>query len=90
MKKPLVALALLAAFAVWCLLDWYIALPADAVATYVGRESCIECHQEAYDAWHGSDHDRAMELASDESIVADFNDTSFTPPRGHYPLLPQG
>ena len=27
--------------------------------------------------WHGSDHDRAMELATDETVLGDFNDAKF-------------
>ncbi len=59
--------------------DWYTALPPEALvrATYVGRPTCAECHQLQQDSWHGSHHDRAMELASDESVVGDFNNTTF-------------
>ena len=77
---------LFAAFAV-CLLavatlawDWYDVLPPDAVAkaSYVGRSTCADCHTREHALWLGSDHDRAMELAIDESVLADFDDTSFT------------
>ena len=59
--------------------DWYTTEPPDALAsaTYVGRSSCIECHQAEQDAFHGSDHDRAMELATEEAVLGDFNDTEF-------------
>jgi predicted CXXCH cytochrome family protein len=60
--------------------DWFAVLPSDAVANarYVGRSTCADCHQPQHRLWLGSDHDRAMELASDASVLADFNDTSFT------------
>jgi predicted CXXCH cytochrome family protein len=60
--------------------DWFTVLPAEAIenARYVGRSTCAECHQSQHQLWLGSDHDRAMELASEESVLADFNDTSFT------------
>ena len=60
--------------------DWYQVLPSDALgkAHYVGRATCADCHQTQHKLWLGSDHDRAMELASEESVLADFNDTSFT------------
>lgn len=60
--------------------DWYSALPPDALdrAQYVGRATCAECHAPQHQLWLGSHHDRAMELASDDSVLADFNDTSFT------------
>jgi tetratricopeptide (TPR) repeat protein len=60
--------------------DWFSDLPPDALSTasYVGRATCADCHQPQHALWLGSDHDRAMELASDQSVLADFNDTSFT------------
>jgi tetratricopeptide (TPR) repeat protein len=76
--KAAIALAVsaLAAKAAW---DWYSALPLEAMnsAQYVGRSTCAQCHQAQQDKWHGSHHDRAMELATDESVVGDFNDTTF-------------
>ncbi len=60
--------------------DWLSDLPSGAMAEarYVGRATCAECHQAQHQLWLGSDHDRAMEVASDESVLADFNNTSFT------------
>lgn len=58
--------------------DWYSALPATATARYVGRNSCAQCHATQVDQWHGSHHDRAMELPSEASVLGDFNDSSFT------------
>lgn len=58
--------------------DWYSALPATATAQFVGRDTCAKCHQAELALWHGSDHDRAMELPSATSVVGDFNNTSFT------------
>jgi tetratricopeptide (TPR) repeat protein len=59
--------------------DWFKTVPADVVdnAQYVGRETCIKCHQPQYDLWHGSDHDKAMDYATEKSVLADFNDTRF-------------
>ena len=53
----------MAAAAAW---DWHTALPPDVMRTaqYVGRETCTQCHQTEYKLWLGSDHDRAMELAT--------------------------
>lgn len=61
----------------WGFADWYVALPADAVATYVGRDRCVACHQEQAELFAGSHHDRAMELPTDESVLGDFNDATF-------------
>jgi predicted CXXCH cytochrome family protein len=52
------------------------ALPAQS--TFVGRSECIECHTEAYERWLGSDHDNAMDVASDETVLGDFDDAEFT------------
>ena len=46
-------------------------------ATFVGRESCIECHQEEYHSWEGSDHDLAMDTATDETVLGDFSNVEF-------------
>ncbi len=45
---------------------WYAVLPPDAVAnaSYVGRETCIKCHEPQYNLWKGSDHERAMDYAT--------------------------
>jgi tetratricopeptide (TPR) repeat protein len=50
---------------------------AAAATTFVGREKCLTCHEEAYDAWAGSDHDNAMGLASDSTVRGDFDDAVF-------------
>src|SRR4051794_2654760 len=59
--------------------DWIDAVPAEGAAnpTYVGRETCGKWHQAQYHSWLGSDHDRAMDMATDKTVLADFNDTKF-------------
>ncbi len=47
------------------------------MAAYVGRDACAECHQAEMAAFHGSDHDLAMDYATDESVLGDFNDVTF-------------
>jgi tetratricopeptide (TPR) repeat protein len=53
--------------------DWWSCLPADTRATYVGRRSCIECHQQETELWRGSHHDLAMDLATAETVLGDFS-----------------
>lgn len=55
------------------LADYWSALPADAEAQFVGRQSCVDCHREQAAAYRGSDHDRAMDLATEESVEGDFS-----------------
>lgn len=72
--RALLALAGLAAVATAVVAgDWLIAIPADRRAEYIGRKSCVDCHQQEHDAWHGSDHDLAMDYATPEFVLGDFN-----------------
>ncbi len=43
---------------------------------YVGRNTCIECHEAEYNDWKGSDHDLAMDYATDSTVLGDFNNVS--------------
>jgi hypothetical protein len=52
------------------------ALPGEA--TFVGRGQCIDCHRDAYTKWQGSDHDNAMDVATDATVRGDFDDVEFT------------
>lgn len=47
-------------------------------AGFAGSASCIECHEETYQAWSGSHHDLAMQVASEDTVLGDFDDASFT------------
>ena len=42
-------------------------------AKFVGGKECISCHQREYDLWKGSDHDRAMMIANDSTVLGDFD-----------------
>ena len=46
-------------------------------ATYVGEKSCVQCHSDETHAWQGSHHDMAMMVANEESVKADFNNSTF-------------
>jgi predicted CXXCH cytochrome family protein len=52
--------------------------PPVAAATFVGSDACATCHQAEHDAWKGSQHARAMQLATAESVRGDFGGGSFT------------
>ena len=45
--------------------------------TFVGRDRCAECHEEATEAWRGSDHDNAMAPADSTSVRGDFSGVEF-------------
>ena len=39
---------------------------------FVGSDVCGECHQQEHESWRGSDHAKAMAVASPESVLGDF------------------
>lgn len=45
---------------------------------YVGAQSCAGCHRAEYQAWHGSQHAQAMQPATEQTVLGDFNDVNFT------------
>jgi Flp pilus assembly protein TadD len=47
-------------------------------ASFVERQLCIDCHEDKYSQWTGSHHDLAMDVASDETVLGDFNNSKFT------------
>jgi Flp pilus assembly protein TadD len=47
-------------------------------AEYTGRKTCIPCHQREAQLWKNSDHDRAMQIAADSTVLGDFNHAAFT------------
>ena len=46
--------------------------------TFVGSAACGECHHSEMAAWRGSHHDLAMQEATAETVLGDFDDASFT------------
>jgi Tfp pilus assembly protein PilF len=76
------ALALAAAIAVLLLPPTHPVSPPPAPApvsqsqpaTYVGTAACKGCHESQYHAWLGSHHQRAMQEASEATVLGDFRD----------------
>jgi predicted CXXCH cytochrome family protein len=48
-----------------------------SAAEYVGSETCVNCHQDEFDAWQGSQHQLAMTHASNETVYGDFDNATF-------------
>lgn len=42
-------------------------------AKFVGGKECISCHQREYDLWKSSNHDNAMDIATDSTVLGNFN-----------------
>ncbi|HUV13985.1 MAG TPA: multiheme c-type cytochrome, partial [Acidobacteriota bacterium] len=45
---------------------------------FVDSRLCVECHSEESERWQGSHHDLAMQVASSETVLGNFNNTAFT------------
>ncbi len=56
-----------------------IAAPAPPpVPKYVGGAQCAGCHAREHAAWKGSDHDLAMQLPDERSVLGDFANAKFS------------
>jgi predicted CXXCH cytochrome family protein len=51
---------------------------APSPATFVGLAACADCHEEETRIFAGSDHDLAMDLATADTVLGDFDDATFT------------
>ncbi len=56
--------------------DWFQTLPEGIKPTFVGRTRCIECHQDQAEKWRGSHHDLAMDLATESTVLGDFDNAT--------------
>ena len=52
--------------------------PESVANGHVGRAVCTECHAPEAEAWTGSHHDLAMQEATEETVLGDFADVTFT------------
>ncbi|MFV1967527.1 MAG: tetratricopeptide repeat protein [Pirellulaceae bacterium] len=73
-----ISAAILIAGGGWVFADWWTCFPEDRVATYVGRHRCVACHAPEVEAWTGSHHHLAMDLATAATVLGDFNDAELT------------
>jgi hypothetical protein len=44
---------------------------------FLPNAHCAECHRDAFEAWRGSHHDRAMQEARADTVLGDFDDARF-------------
>jgi tetratricopeptide (TPR) repeat protein/nitrate/TMAO reductase-like tetraheme cytochrome c subunit len=69
----------------WILFHVFIGLDENSLAPvqayqkshFVGSQHCKECHEIEYEDWKKSDHNKAMQVASEETVLGDFNNTKF-------------
>ena len=59
------------------LLGTLTATAVSAGTTYVGNAACAGCHEQASADWTDSHHDLAMQDATPETVLGDFNNATF-------------
>ncbi|HEX6926591.1 MAG TPA: tetratricopeptide repeat protein [Longimicrobiaceae bacterium] len=52
--------------------------PEAANAEFVGSQRCASCHEEQFDGWMGSQHQQAMQVATEKTVLGDFSGVRFT------------
>jgi tetratricopeptide (TPR) repeat protein len=52
--------------------------PTGTKLTFVGAGTCKQCHAAEYELWRGSHHDLAMQPATANTVLGDFNNARFT------------
>lgn len=45
---------------------------------FVDQHICVQCHPQQFQDWSGSHHDWAMQPATDQTVLGDFTNVSFT------------
>lgn len=45
---------------------------------FIGSKNCMECHKDEYKDWMGSNHQQAMQLPNDSTVLGDFNNSKYT------------
>src|SRR5205807_848348 len=73
----IVAAAILAGSLAYVWWNWAGASNSPVAATFVGSETCAGCHRAETDLWRTSQHQRAMDHATEKSVLGDFNDARF-------------
>ncbi len=75
--SPLPSLGRRAWLPLFLALSTFLAVSAASAAdSFVGREVCASCHQAEAESWRGSDHDLAMQEATEGSVLGDFDNAS--------------
>ncbi|MEZ5460859.1 tetratricopeptide repeat protein [Dokdonella sp.] len=51
--------------------------PDQPKPAFVGNQACAGCHASEHEAWTGSQHAKAMQVADSDSVLGDFSGASF-------------
>lgn len=76
-RSALLAVAGLCVVATIAAADYWVAYSPEIEPQFVGRDACVKCHQDQTAAFDGSHHDKAMDVATDQTVLADFSDVTF-------------
>jgi tetratricopeptide (TPR) repeat protein len=83
-RRQAFALLALAAGGLVAALVWWLPGPRGRVwstapvpFTYVGGAKCRRCHEDEARLWQGSQHARAMQVATEDTVLGDFRDVRF-------------
>lgn len=47
-------------------------------AEYVGRHTCIKCHENQHLAWENTHHDKALQHATADTVLGDFDNVTYS------------
>lgn len=61
----------------WTFLGFWVAGCGKPATQYVGSATCGSCHSDAFQSWQASDHKKAMEVPSSETVLASFAGEEF-------------
>lgn len=60
--------------------EYGVRIPEHPAAEFIGSSACASCHKTLFEKWQGSHHDLAMDIATEETVRGDFDNTTFTDP----------
>jgi len=78
MDKPEMSRTLLLTFTLFSLFLAGISGASATESDFTLTKSCVACHDQQHRDWQGSHHDLAMQHASKDTMLGDFNNTEFT------------
>ena len=62
-------------------------LPQIGVNNYVGSRACADCHKDEHSSWHRTYHRTMTQVATPDTVVADFNNVILTNDNTRFTLL---
>lgn len=60
------------------LADWWLVVPESVQPSYLGSRACAQCHEGHYRQWLASHHAQAMQEATADTVLGDFENAELT------------